>query len=85
MAVPDPHQEWAKDPEAGASDASGHPTTAGDARPYADTDRFGKTQTGDTKPITAPLNRISDDVWGVNNTAGGTNGPGDPEINIASK
>ena len=78
MAV---NQTWAKDPESGGG-TTGHQATAGDARPYADTDRFGKTQTGDTKPIQSPQNKVSDPVWGVNDYAGGINSPEPPEIPV---
>lgn len=82
MANPD--QTWARDPEIAASaDTPSHPTTSGDSRPYADTDRFGKTQTGDTANIMAASNLVSDPVWGVNNYAGGKNPPLSPEIPVA--
>lgn len=71
-------QTWAQDPESGAGDAQGHPTTAGDSQPYADTDRFGKTQVGETRNIMPPGNRITDPVWGIQAPTGGT--PADPEI-----
>jgi len=71
-----------RDPEDGAGDAQGHQMTAGDARPYADTDRFGSTQKGETQNITLPLNLVSDPVWGVNNYAGGINPPEAPQIPV---
>lgn len=78
------NQTWARDPEiAGSADTPSHPTTAGDSRPYADTDRFGKTQTGDTANIQAAQNLVSDPVWGVNNYAGGKNPPEKPQVPAA--
>jgi hypothetical protein len=74
-------QTWAKDAESGAG-IPGHQMTAGDSRPYADTDRFGKSQLGDTKPIQSPQNKVSDPVWGVNDYAGGSNSPETPEIPV---
>jgi hypothetical protein len=70
--------------ESGAADASGHQLTPGDARPYADTDRFGSTVTGDTMPIMLPQNKQADPVWGVQAPAGGqsTSTPWEPEIPV---
>ena len=77
-------QTWARDPEiAGSADTPAHPSTKGDARPYADTDRFGRTQTGDTAPIQPPKNKVSDPVWGINDYAGGEKTPESPEIPVA--
>lgn len=73
-----PEQTWAQDPESGAGDAQGHPTTPGDSRPYADTDRFGTTQKGETHDISLPMNRVTDPVWGVQEPTGGV--PEAPEI-----
>jgi hypothetical protein len=73
-----PEQTWARDPESGGGEGPAHPTTPGDSQPYADTNRFGKTQTGDTTPIKGPMNRITDPVWGVQAPTGGT--PAAPEI-----
>ena len=67
-------------PESGAADSTAHRSTPGDSRPYADTDRFGKTQTGDTMPIQKPQNLVSDPVWGVQAPVGGT--PADPEVRV---
>ena len=75
----------ARDPESGGQDSPGHQETAGDSRPYADTDRFGKTQTGDATAILGPRNHITDDVWGVNDTAGGVKGPAAPDVPIVSR
>jgi hypothetical protein len=75
-----PKQTWAKAPESGGADAQGHQATPGDSRPYADTNRFGKTQTGDTKPIQKPQNLVSDPVWGIQAPVGGV--PADPEIRV---
>ena len=79
-----PNQSWTRGAESGAGDAKGHPVTRGDSQPYADTDRFGKTQTGDTAPIMTPRNLVSDEPWGVNAPAGGTitNTVPNPEIPI---
>lgn len=77
-----PNQTWAQDPESGAGDAQGHQLTAGDAQPYADTDRFGKTQTGDAKPISGPMNLVSDPVWGIQAPTGGKNAPDAPEVPV---
>ena len=73
-------QTWAKDAESGGADQGHFTPPAGDARPYADTDRFGKTQTGDTKPIQSPQNKVSDPVWGVNDYAGGIKECETPQI-----
>ena len=70
----------AKDPESGGADQAGYTVTAGDSRPYADTDRFGSTQKGDVSQIMIPNNKVSDPVWGVNAPAGGINAPLAPEI-----
>lgn len=79
-----PVQSWARDIEIAASaDTPSHPTTNGDSRPYADTDRFGRTQTGDTTSVVGPSNLVSDPVWGLNNSAGGKNPPLSPEIPVA--
>ena len=75
-------QTWAKDAESGGADQGHYTPTAGDARPYADTDRFGSTQKGETQNITLPLNLVSDPVWGVNNYAGGINTPEAPQIPV---
>lgn len=79
-----PKQTWAQDPESGGGDPPGHQKTAGDSQPYADTDRFGKTQVGPAylMPIQSPQNKVSDSVWGVNGTAGGPNAPLEPEIPV---
>lgn len=36
--------------------------------------------TGETTPIQLPENRVSDGAWGINDSAGGANSPGDPDI-----
>ena len=66
--------------ESGGADQAGYTPTAGDARPYADTDRFGKTQKGDTKDIMLPQNRWGDPIWGVNAPSGGIHPPENPDI-----
>lgn len=71
-----------RDPETAGDGGPGHQMTSGDARPYADTDRFGTTQTGRTMPNpVTPQNKVSDPVWGVQHPAGGGN-PADPEIPV---
>ena len=80
-----PRQSWAKDPESGASDQNHYVPTSGDSQPYADTDRFGKPQTGRTAAIPVlvnPQNKVSDSVWGVNGFAGGKNTPESPDIPV---
>jgi hypothetical protein len=75
-----------RDPESGASDQAGYTPTSGDAREYADTDRFGKTQKGQTSPVAYavnPINKVSDLVWGVNAPSGGKNPPLPPDIPVA--
>ena len=76
----------ARDPETGGADSPSHATTNNvDSAPYADTNRFGRTQTGDTTPIKGPRNHITDDVWGANDTAGGSNAPDAPGIVVVSR
>lgn len=79
-----------RDAESGAVDQPSHATTNDTiSAPFADTDRFGKTQVGDEgdrqRPIPGPRNHLSDGVWGVNDTAGGSNPPDAPGITVASK
>jgi hypothetical protein len=75
-------QTWAKDPESGGADQSHYTPTAGDARPYADTDRSNgaRSQRGDTESIMLPQNRWDDPIWGVNAPAGGIHPPETPDI-----
>lgn len=79
-----PKQTWARDAESGAGDAQGHQETAGDSRPYADTDRNSAAQRRPeaNTPIPPPRNLVSDEVWGWNDTAGGRNAPMAPEIPV---
>jgi hypothetical protein len=80
-----PKQTWARDPEiAGNADTPSHSTTPGDAQPYADTDRFGTPQKGETASIMSPQNKVADPVWGVQAPAGGpvTNTPPAPDIPV---
>lgn len=76
------NQTWAKDAESGAADQGQYTPTKGDSRPYADTDRFGRTQVGDTTQIMLPQNKVSDSVWGVNGYAGGIKDCEAPEIPV---
>ena len=41
--------------------------------------------TGDATAIPGPRNHITDDVWGVNDTAGGVKGPAAPDVPIVSR
>ena len=76
-----PKQTWAQDPETGGG-AQGNPTHGdSNSSQYADTNRFGKPQTGDTAPILTPQNKVSDPVWGVNGYAGGGT-PAAPEVPV---
>ena len=71
-----------RDPESGAADQGHYTPTSGDSQAYADTDRFGTTQTGRTMNIMTPQNKVADPVWGVNAPAGGKNSPMAPEIPV---
>ena len=71
-----------RDPESGGADQPGYTPTAGDSRPFADTDRFGKTQVGETRNIMLPQNLVSDPVWGVNGYAGGIKDCEAPDIPV---
>jgi hypothetical protein len=71
-----------RDPESGGADQAGYTPTAGDSQPYADTNRFGTTQKGQTLNIMIPQNKVSDPVWGVNAPAGGKNPPLPPDIPV---
>ena len=71
-----------RSPESGAADQAGYTETSGSAVPYADTDRFGVTQTGRTMDIMLPQNKVADPVWGVNAPSGGKNPPMAPEIPV---
>ena len=76
-----PKQTWAQDPESGAGEP-GHPTFGdSSSAQYADTNRFGKPQTGDTASILTPQNLVGVPVWGVNAPAGGGT-PAAPEIPV---
>lgn len=74
-----PNQSWAKDPESGAGTPATPINEENSAR-TADTDRFGGPIKGDTSPISGPMNRISDYVWGIQSGSGGRNKPDKPEI-----
>ena len=71
-----------RDPETAGGGGPNRQGTPGSAEPYADTDRFGTTQKGDTMPIPGPRNLVSDEVWGWNDTAGGANAPLAPEVPV---
>ena len=71
-----------RDPESGGADQAGYTPTSGSSVPYADTDRFGSTQKGQTLNIMLPQNHVADPVWGVNAPAGGKNPPLPPEIPV---
>jgi hypothetical protein len=70
-----------RDPETTGGGGPNRQGTPGSAEPYADTNRFGTTQTGDATPIPGPRNLVSDEVWGWNGTAGGGT-PAAPEIPV---
>ena len=74
-----PNQTWAQDPESGAG-TSATPVNEETMPHTADTDRFGKSQTGDTTVIKGPMNRVSNFVWGIQSPSGGKNSPDKPEI-----
>jgi hypothetical protein len=62
-------QSWAKDPESGA----GTPATRVHEESTvntADTNRFGGPIKGDTSPIMAVQNKITDPEWGIQAPAG---------------
>lgn len=65
-----PNQTWARDPEIAASGTDAHPSTPGDSRPYADTNRLGSTVKDHTSPIMAVQNKITDPDWGIQAPAG---------------
>jgi hypothetical protein len=69
-----------REPESGAADQGPYTPTAGSSESYADTDRFGSTQKGETINIMLPQNRWNDSVWGVNGPSGGINSPETPDI-----
>ena len=71
-----------RDPET-AGGVAGHAAENDSiSAPYADADRFGSTQKGETTPIPGPRNLVSDEVWGWNDTAGGANAPLAPEVPV---
>ena len=74
----------AREPESGAADQSGYTVTAGDSRPYADTDTSigGAKKPDFTSQIMTPQNKVADPVWGVNAPAGGIHPPLPPEIPV---
>jgi hypothetical protein len=71
-----------RDPETAGGGGPNRQGTPGSAEPYADTNRFGTTQTGDATPIPGPRNLVSDEVWGWNDTAGCTQEPATPLIPV---
>lgn len=71
-----------RNPESGAAGGSHYTPTSGSAEPYADTNRFGSTQVGETRNIMLPQNMVSDPVWGVNGYAGGIKDCESPSIPV---
>jgi hypothetical protein len=74
-----------RDPESGGADQGPYTPTAGNTESYADTDRFGSTQKGETTDIAFlanPQNHVADSPWGVNAPAGGIHPPETPDIPV---
>jgi hypothetical protein len=69
-----PKQTWAQDAQSGAGEPAS-PINEESTVKTADTDRFGSPIKGDTTPIMAPQNKITDPVWGIQAPSGGKNRP----------
>jgi hypothetical protein len=76
-----PKETWAK-PIVTAGGEPSKPFADSSSAQYADTDRRGTSELGETRNIQLPQNLVSDPVWGINAPAGGINSPETPEIPV---